>query len=134
MSNFLNNTSDLEKIYNEVNGIGDLMTEQDDLIAQIANALECKTGASGGTAKTTKTINLDWSMDEEYAGLVEYISNNKKVTIYCSDGIETIEAEGGIVFFNEDTYTSDNFIYFNGVYIATQDGETIYFVSSDQQQ
>lgn len=37
MSNFLNNTTDLEKIYNEVDGIGDL-------IIQISNALTGKAG------------------------------------------------------------------------------------------
>lgn len=49
MSNFLNNTSDLQKIYNEVDGIDDLMTEQDNLIAQIFSALEGN-GSGGGAS------------------------------------------------------------------------------------
>lgn len=42
------------------------LSTQDDLITQIATALEGKMGA--GPVKTTKTINLDWSMDEEWVG------------------------------------------------------------------
>lgn len=41
------------------------LATQDDLITQIAMALE---GKIGGIVKTTKTINLDWSMDEEWVG------------------------------------------------------------------
>lgn len=49
MSNFLNNTTDLEKIYNEVDGIDELITEQNDLIAQIAAALDGE-AAGGGSS------------------------------------------------------------------------------------
>lgn len=58
MSNFLNNTSDLEKIYNEVDGIDELMTEQDNLIAQIFSALEgnaCGSSVIVGEITTTSS-------------------------------------------------------------------------------
>ena len=49
------------------------IASQDELIASIAAALEGK--AAGGGGKTTKTIYIDWSGDEEGICYVEYISN-----------------------------------------------------------
>jgi hypothetical protein len=118
----------------EITAQEEKIAEQDAIIANLMTALEGK-AAGGGSAKTTKTIYLDWSGDAEQACWVQYISNNEIVEIYAWDGIETIEAEGGIVNFSlsEGTYASDNFIAIGDVYVATQDGETIYFVSGYQQ-
>lgn len=84
----------------------------------------------GGTGKTTKTIYIDWSGDEEGICYVDYISNGQIKSVY-SDEEDVIEAEGGVVWAEvADCYYSDNFIYFQGVMVATQDGETIYPMSS----
>ena len=111
------------------------IAEQDAIITNMMIALEGK--AAGGSAKTTKTIYLDWSGDEERIGRVEYISNNEIITVDNDNNIETIEAEGGFISINtsQGTYLSNNFIQFSdNVYMATQDGETIHFVSSFTQQ
>ena len=87
----------------------------------------------GGTGKTTKTIYIDWSGDEEGVCYIDYISNGqiKSVSKYDED---VIEAEGGVVSGEiVDGYYSDNFISFGGVMIATQNGETIYPISSGVQ-
>ena len=146
------------------------ITAQDNIISQIQAALEGKaanTGidtsdatatsediVSGKTAyvngekivgtyqltKTTKTIYLDWSGDEEMICVVEYVSNGELIQIYSHDSTE-IEADGGIVHYyggNEDCYHSDNFIEFykdswDTIVIATQDNETVYLCSSGMQ-
>ena len=108
------------------------------------DALEGKT-AGGGSTKTTKTINIDWSGDREGLCQVSYISNNEIVFLNHVNELPTIEAEGGIVLFYDSSggmsYYSDNFIKLyqsNGktdidyILIAKQDGETLYAVSSEQ--
>ena len=113
------------------------LSTQDNLITQIAAALEGK--AAGGVAKTTKTINLDWSEDYEGTCEVVYISNGARVTLGSGyDTPSVIEAEGGVVYMEArvDSYYSNNFIsldYYGQVIMATQDGETIYLCSSDEQ-
>lgn len=99
---------------------------------------------AGSSVKTTKTIYLDWSGDEERICEISYISNNELLTIQAYDGIDSIEAEGGVIILNDgnagaSSYTS-NFIrllYYGGnitVLFAKQDGETIYLVSGGAQQ
>jgi hypothetical protein len=97
---------------------------------------------SGGSPKTTKTININWDEDFEGTCRLEYISNNEIVEVHSYDGIETIEAEGGVVVFNDGgsglSWYSNNFIRLydaSPIYVlfAKQDGETIYCVSSDTQ-
>ena len=133
-----------------------LICDKQELIA-IADAVRIKTGSTdtytvselpdaieaieaGG--KTTKTINIDWSGDEERTCTICYISNNQIIsTEQGYDVYETIEAEGGIIIFSDDrSETSSNFINLgmlygystNGsIYVATQDGETVYPISSD---
>lgn len=87
-------------------------------------------GSHEGGGKTTRTIYIDWSGDEEGICYVEYISNGQYKSVY-TDEEDVIEAEGGVVYAEvADGYYSDNFIYFQGVMVATQDGETIYPMSS----
>ena len=121
------------------------LTTQDDLIAQLATALEGKAipDVGGGTAKTTKTIYLDWSGDDESTCEIDYVSNNTLVYLGCGNETpDVIEAEGGVVCMRgfEGSYYSSNFIQIcdeaRGGYVlmATQDGETIYLFSSSEQQ
>ena len=139
-----NNNIDLSAILDTINVLPDKVTldteiiaqeeklsTQDALIAGMMTALEGK--ASGNNVKTTKTIHLDWSQDEEMVRNLQYISNNEIVTVWCYDNIETIEAEGGIIYSTDGwgTYYSQGFIHFSeNIHVAMQDGETIYFVSS----
>lgn len=56
-----------------------------------------------------------------------------------SSQVETIEAEGGAFYLSggEHQFSSNTFIsidQYSNAYLATQDGETIYFVSSRTQQ
>lgn len=136
-----------------------------ELFTNIANAIRAKTGSTepiiaedfpsaieaieAGGGKTTKTINIDWSGDEEYTCMISYISNKEIVSItrgYDIYGVyESIEAEGGIIIYNYDSLEStSNFIYLGSldgqgpnpsgiIYIATQDGETIYPISTGEQ-
>lgn len=98
---------------------------------------------SDSSSKTTKTIYIDWSGDEEQVCQISYISNNELLTIWAYDGIDSIEAEGGVVVLDDggmliSSYTS-NFISLLGpgaryrALFAKQDGETIYPVSSGDQ-
>lgn len=91
MSNFLNNTSDLEKIYNEVDGIGDLIT-------QIKEALQSKSKAPtlinftiGGTEFQAED-GMTWGewIESEY--------NTDGWTVYSDEGQYTdiiFKDEGG---------------------------------------
>lgn len=96
-------------------------------------------GISGG--KATKMINIDWSGDEENICELEYISNNELVVVQKSDGVNTIDAEGGIVKANigNNGYFSSGFLVLNAdegdryVLVAAKDGETISPVSSTAQ-
>lgn len=96
-------------------------------------------GISGG--KATKMINIDWSGDEENICEVEYISNNELVVVQKSDGVNTIDAEGGIVKANigNNGYFSSGFLVLHAdegdryVLVAAKDGETISPVSSTAQ-
>lgn len=107
------------------------IASQDELIASIAAALE---GKAVGGGKTTKTIYIDWSGDEEGICYVEYISNGQYKSVY-TDEEDVIEAEGGVVYAEvANGYYSDNFISFQGIMVATQDGETIYPMSSGEQE
>ena len=112
------------------------ITTQDALIAELSNILDSK--AAGGSVKTTKTIHLDWSMDEERIGYISYVSNGKSMELSYSSNVETIEAEGGAFYLSGDhQFSSNTFInigLYSNSYIATQDEETIYFVSSGEQQ
>ena len=105
---------------------------------KVTGTHECSSGS--GSAKTTKTINIDWSGDAEQLSWVKYISNNEIVEIYPWNGAEVIEADNGVVVFYTPTgYYSDNFItlYYDNmgtyVLVAKQDGETLYAVSSSDQ-
>jgi hypothetical protein len=103
---------------------------------KITGVHEC----SGGSAKTTKTINIDWSEDSDWMSSVTYISNGEVITLHSHSSEEVIEAEGGIIiFYSPDGYYSDNFItlssdgYGTSYIVAKQDGETLYAVSSSEQ-
>lgn len=103
---------------------------------KITGVHEC----SGGSAKTTKTINIDWSEDSDWMSTVTYISNGETITLQSHAMEEVIEAEGGIVmFYSPMGYYSDNFInlyndgYETYILVAKQDGETLYAVSSSEQ-
>lgn len=93
---------------------------------------------AAGSGKTTKTIYIDWSGDEALLCSITYISNNQLKYAGYSD--DYIEAEGGIIRLHSDNipnYTS-NFIdlYHQGVLyilVATQDGETVYPISTGEQ-
>lgn len=95
--------------------------------------------SSGDPVKTTKTINIDWSQDEESICEVTYISNNELHTIHSHDGIDIIEAEGGFIIVNGECDMSNNFIelyedgYHNSTLFAKQDEETVYLYSSSTQ-
>lgn len=95
--------------------------------------------SSGGSVKTTKTINIDWSQDEEMICEVIYISNNELYKLHSYDGIDVIEAEGGFVAVTGEYYKSDNFIEliadgsYSSTLFAKQDGETVYLCSSASQ-
>ena len=117
-----------------------IAASQDALVGDIIAALE---GKAAGGGKTTKTINIDWSGDEELTGWVEYISNNQIVRTEApfNLGIETIEAEYGIVSFNPSFMDYDsNFIHLGelhggvDLYITTQDGATLYPISTGELQ
>ena len=114
---------------------------QDTLISNMMTALEGKAG--GNNAKTTKTIYLDWSQDEELIGEIQYISSDGQfVDITNWKNINIIEAEHGIVFIraNDMNYFTNGFqqighFDYGFIILKTQtDGETIYFVSSTVQQ
>lgn len=108
-----------------------IAASQDALVGDIMAALE---GKAIGGGKTTKTIYIDWSRDEESLGSVTYISNNERVT---TTNEWFIEAEGGVISLYSNgipDYTS-NFItlYEVGnvhILVATQDEETVYPTSS----
>lgn len=113
-------------------------------LGAIARNIRGMSETGSGTTKTTKTIYLDWSGDEERICEISYISNNELLTIQTYDGIDSIEAEGGVIILNDgnagaSSYTP-NFIrlqYYGGnitVLFAKQDGETIYLVSGGAQQ
>lgn len=121
-----------------------IAASQNALVGDIMAALE---GKAVGGGKTTKTINIDWSGDEERTSMISYISNNEIVsTTQGYDVYESIEAEGGIIISTNDGLDrTSNFINLglldgygpnpSGViYIATQDGETIYPTSSSSGQ
>ena len=126
------------------------------LFSDIANAIRAKTGGTApivaadfpaaiagisGGGKATKMINIDWSGDEENICEVEYISNNELVVVRKSDGVNTIDAEGGIVKANigNNGYFSSGFLVLHAdegdryVLVAAKDGETISPVSSTAQ-
>jgi hypothetical protein len=118
-----------------------IAASQDTLVENIMAALE---GKAVGGGKTTKTINIDWSGDEELTCSISYISNNEIISIrQDQDVYESIEAEGGIIIYNYNGLEgTSNFIYLgslNGVplggdiYVATKDGETVYPISSGTQ-
>ena len=89
--------------------------------------------AKAGGGKSTRTINIDWSGDEEEICYVYYISDNQIKSVNTREA-DVIEAEGGVVWADVgEGYYSDNFIDFHGVYVATKDGGTIYPVSSGVQ-
>lgn len=94
----------------------------------------------GGGGKTTKTINIDRSGDEQNSAHITYVSNGQVVE---GDIIsDTIEADYGVVlFFGEiDSYWDNTFIelpaHAHALYhilIATQDNGTIYAISGSEQ-
>lgn len=99
---------------------------------------------SGGSAKTTKTIYLDWSGDDmrrKCSAL--YVSNNGFINRSYSAEIQEIEAEGGIVIvldpeYEDSSYSSTELISSilkSGAmaFYAKQDGGTIYITSSGGQ-
>ncbi len=97
------------------------------------------TGSHEGGGKTTKTINIDWSEDADYICTLSYVSNNQLVDV-DSHEMDSIETEGGVVvIYNHDSYYSSHVLEitssFDGVRVlmATQDGETLYMVSSNIQ-
>lgn len=95
-------------------------------------------GSHEGGGKTTKTINIDWSEDMEYICTLSYVSNNQLINV-DSHEVDSIETEGGVVvIYHADSYYSSNFLCvlntdFGRVLMATQDGETLYMVSSGEQ-
>lgn len=114
-----------------------IIATQSTAVSQIRTALEGKAG--GGPTKTTRTIYLDWSGDEEPICGIRYVSNGSIVELgsrFWGPCPDVIEAEGGVVEIYEpsdQSYYSDNFILFSGVLMATQDGETIHLVSTGEQ-
>lgn len=136
-----------------------VICEKSELVAvagAVRDSLEGKADSGGGNIKTTKTIYLDWSEDYEGICDVHYVSNGEITTVSSYDGIDTIEAEGGIVMLNthaDECHYSNGFMHIashsaNGtgymmipigtpidvVLMAKQDGETIYLISSGDQQ
>ena len=116
------------------------LSTQDNLIANMMAALEGK--AAGNNSSNTKTIYLDWSEDAELIGEIVYLNNQGQfITVEAYDN-DSIEAEHGIVFVKntntgtwwtdglKNTVDTSHFILLQ----ATQDGETIYFVSNSSQQ
>jgi hypothetical protein len=125
------------------------LVAQNNLITSVMTALE---GKAAGGKKNTKTIYLDWSQDDEMIGNCIYLSaDGQWIYVENMHNIDSIEAEHGIVFTSRMNNYTDGFIIFaatntsgsafdiNGLafdigLMATQDGETIYFVSSMEQQ
>ena len=92
----------------------------------------------GGGGKTTKTIYIDWTDDMDWVCYVRYVSNGTWQTVYSNEA-SSIEAEGGVVIIpNNESYYSSNFLrltYYDPapVLMALQDGETLFLVSSSDQ-
>lgn len=137
-----------------------IIAEKDDIVA-IADAVRNKIGSTeemslseivseingietggGSSAKTTVTVNLDWSGDEQKICEIFYLSNNKTIEVYPWDGINQIEAQNGVIIMYDGlsgacSYTS-NIIRLQTVsdlctLVALQDGETIYLASTEYQ-
>lgn len=130
MSNFLNNTSDLEKILNEVDGI-------DELIVQINESLnldKLNNTSSSNTSITIK-ISINWTTNSSVSKIY-YFDANRNYTVCTSSG--TIDAIGGIVLCYMGT---DSFLALTGEYTGDtnsslycfhSDGGTISVSQSDE--
>ena len=142
-----------EKIEGAFSLDSEITTQEEKLVAQnnlITSIMTALDGKAAGGRKNAKTIYLDWSQDDEMMGSCIYLSTDGQwIYVENIDNVDSIEAEHGIVFTsitNCGNYYTDGFINFaNGtIYIngfscdtglmAKQDGETIYFVSSMEQQ
>ena len=128
------NTIDLDA---EVTEQETIAASQDALVGDIMAALE---GKAAGGGKTTKTINIDWSGDEELLGRIYYISNNKVESTFASLNDNFIEAENGVIRLhsnNPPNYTSNFIVLYENtptyILVATQDGETVYPISTGEQ-
>lgn len=145
---FRDNNTDLQAVLETINNLPEAtvsenldeeiatqeekIASQDELIANIAAALE---GKAAGGGKTTRTINIDWSGDEERVAQIAYISNNEIVTISYNYDTEqdVIEAEGGVIlmeYYYNSYHTSNIIELTHNVWVATQDEETIYVVNN----
>ena len=150
------NNTDLQTILNKINDLPSAtqsenldaemsaqttaLSEQDTMIASIVTALE---GKAAGGGVSTKRINLNWDDDIEGLCEITYVSNGEVKGLYGSNHQEVIEADYGLVIFNDPngmSYFSNNFLTvitpWRGEYyvlIAQQDDETIYLVSSNEQ-
>lgn len=125
MSNFLNNTSDLHIIYDEVNGVGSLMAIQDNLISQIIATLENKaTGSSVTVGEITTTasnpsIAISDAVGKDNVALMYMSSGGYQVSAMADAGIGSTIVHGTshsytIMYASElSAYSDDGFIKYD---------------------
>lgn len=119
MSNFLNNTNDLQKIYNEVNGIGDLIT-------QISNALTGKAGpendvvvSSIATTTASPSITIPDAVGKANIALIYMSSGGYQESAMADAGLGSVivngESHSYTIMYTSELYTdsNDGFIKYN---------------------